>query len=63
MTEALRKELTDQYAVRAVELLRLAVTKGYKDVARMKQDPDLNPLRERADFKKLLAEMEANVKT
>jgi serine/threonine protein kinase/tetratricopeptide (TPR) repeat protein len=48
-----------EYADRAMELLQKAVKSGYKDAARMKKDPDLDFLREREDFKKLLAELEA----
>ena len=40
-------------------MLRQAVAKGYKDAAHMKKDADLDALRERDDFKKLVAEMEA----
>jgi WD40 repeat protein len=47
-----------EYADRAMELLRNAVTAGYKDAGHMKQDTDLDPLRGRADFKKLLAWLE-----
>ena len=38
--------------------LREAVAKGFKDVARMKSDATLDPLRARVDFKKLLADLE-----
>ena len=48
----------DEYAKRAVELLQRAVKAGYKDAAHMKKDTDLDPLRDRDDFKKLLAELE-----
>jgi hypothetical protein len=41
-----------------MELLQKAVQAGYKDVAHMKMDTDLDALREREDFKKLLAELE-----
>ena len=47
-----------EYADRAMELLTLACAAGWKDAAHMKQDTDLDPLHERADFKKLLAELE-----
>jgi serine/threonine protein kinase len=47
------------YAGRAVALLGRAIAKGYKDVAAMRKDADLDPLRSRSDFKKLLAELEA----
>jgi eukaryotic-like serine/threonine-protein kinase len=53
-------KLRDQYAARAVELLRQAVAKGFKDATHMKKDIDLDPLREREDFKKLLADLEKN---
>ena len=36
-----------------------AVGKGYKDAAHMKKDKDLDPLRDREDFQKLLAQLEA----
>ena len=42
----------------AMNWLRQAVAAGYKNVAHMKKDTDLDPLREREDFKKLLAELE-----
>jgi tetratricopeptide (TPR) repeat protein len=51
-------KLAEKYASRAVELLRQAAAKGYKDVAHMKKDPDLDGLRGRDDFKKLMAQME-----
>ena len=46
------------YGDQVMALLRDAVAKGYKDAAHMKQDEDLAPLREREDFKKLLAELD-----
>jgi serine/threonine-protein kinase len=49
----------EKCAERAVALLQQAVTKGYKDADHMKKDPDLKALRDRDDFKKLLAELEA----
>jgi serine/threonine protein kinase len=47
------------YADRAMDLLQNAVKAGYKDAAHMKKDTDLDPLRNRDDFQKLLAELEA----
>jgi adenylate cyclase len=40
---------------RAVDTLRQAVAAGYANFAWIKQDPDINSLRERADFKELMA--------
>lgn len=51
-----------EYADRAMELLHKAVQAGFKDAAHMKKDTDLDPLRERDDFKKLYAELEAGAK-
>jgi serine/threonine protein kinase/tetratricopeptide (TPR) repeat protein len=51
--------LQAQYAARAVELLAQAVAKGFKDAARMKKDKDLDVLRDREDFGRLVAELEA----
>ena len=46
----------------AMRQLREAVSKGYKDVAHMKQDTDLDALRQREDFQKLIAELEGKGK-
>jgi hypothetical protein len=37
--------------------LRRAVAAGFADVALMRRDPDLNPLRRRRDFRELLMDM------
>jgi tetratricopeptide (TPR) repeat protein len=55
---ALSSEARDKYARRAVELLRQAVARGWKDIEHMKRDEDLKSLRDRPDFKNLLAELE-----
>ena len=41
-----------------MQFLHKAVQAGYKDTAHMKKDTDLDALRDREDFKKLLAELE-----
>ena len=46
-----------EYADRAMELLRKAVQAGWKGGAYMTRDTDLDPLREREDFKKLQADL------
>jgi eukaryotic-like serine/threonine-protein kinase len=46
-------------AALAMEWLQNSVAAGYADVAQIKKDKDLNALRDRADFKKLVADMEA----
>ena len=48
-------------ADRAMAWLQQAVAAGYKDTAKMKKDKDLDAVRERPDFKKLVAELEAKV--
>jgi serine/threonine protein kinase/tetratricopeptide (TPR) repeat protein len=45
----------------AMESLKQAVAAGYKNVALIKKDTDLNALRDRRDFKKLVADLEAKV--
>jgi hypothetical protein len=62
LNEARRKELAQSYADRALALLRQAVARGYKDAAHMKQNPNLQPLRAREEFKTLLAELEDKAK-
>jgi hypothetical protein len=53
-----RKEAAQFYGDVAMKLLRDAVSKGHKDVAHVKNDTDLDPLRQRDDFQKLVAELE-----
>jgi hypothetical protein len=43
-----------EYADRAVELLARAVKAGYKNAEQLAKDRDLDPIRERADFEKLV---------
>jgi tetratricopeptide (TPR) repeat protein len=57
-SEAKRKEQAQSYGDRAMALLHQAVKNGYKDVARLKVDKDLDPLRQRKDFQQLLRELE-----
>jgi serine/threonine protein kinase len=45
-------------ADRAMAWLKQAVAAGYKDAAHLKKDDDLDSLRAREDFKKLVAELE-----
>ncbi len=47
-----------EYADRAMEFLHKSVTSGFNNAAHMTKDSDLDPLREREDFKKLIAELE-----
>jgi tetratricopeptide (TPR) repeat protein len=54
-----RKDAVQFYGDAAMKLLRDAVGTGFKDSAHMKKDTDLDPLRQREDFRKLLAELEA----
>ena len=44
-----------EYADRAMELLQKAVESGWKDADHVAKDGDLDVLRDREDFKKLLA--------
>ena len=48
----------DANADRAMELLQEAVKAGYTNAAHMKTDTDLDPLRDRADFKALIANLD-----
>jgi hypothetical protein len=47
-----------EYTDRAMELLQKAVDVGWDDAAHVANDTDLDPLRSREDFKKLLADLE-----
>ena len=51
-----------QYASRAMDVMRQAVAKGFGNARLMQTDHDLDCLRSRNDFKKLLAEVEQKAK-
>jgi tetratricopeptide (TPR) repeat protein len=53
-----RKEAAHFYSDVAMKFLRDAVSKGHKDVALMKKDADLDPLRQRDDYQQIVAELE-----
>jgi tetratricopeptide (TPR) repeat protein len=48
----------EDYARRAVALLREAVRKGYNKLDHIRRDSDLDSLRQRADFREVLKELE-----
>jgi hypothetical protein len=57
-----QEALADKYATRAIELLTRARTAGFfknpANVGELKKGKDLDPLRLRADFQKLLTDLE-----
>ena len=57
-----RKELAQTYGKRGVQLLREAMKRGYRAINQLKKDPELNPLRARADFGQLVRELEEKVR-
>jgi serine/threonine protein kinase/tetratricopeptide (TPR) repeat protein len=62
LADARRKELAQGYADRALALLRQAIALGFNDAAHLKEDPDLDPLRAREEFGKLVTDLEAKTK-
>jgi serine/threonine protein kinase/tetratricopeptide (TPR) repeat protein len=63
LTQENRKQRADDYANRGVQRLQEAVAKGFKDARKMQTDEDLEALHGRHDFKELLADLEAKVKS
>jgi tetratricopeptide (TPR) repeat protein len=59
LTAAERQALRRDYADRAVRFLREAVQRGYKNVAFLRENPELEPLRARPDFQDLLRALSA----
>jgi serine/threonine protein kinase/tetratricopeptide (TPR) repeat protein len=51
----------EEYAARAVGVLREAIGKGYRNVENVKKEKDLDPLRSRKDFRELLAGWERDL--
>jgi serine/threonine-protein kinase len=58
-----RGQERERYEQRAMETLRRAISVGYKHLANIRTDTDLDALRPRADFRQLLAGLEAEAKT
>jgi hypothetical protein len=52
-----RKAMGQKYGADAVSYLREAVKRGLADTVALKQSPIFNSLRQRDDFKKLIAEL------
>jgi hypothetical protein len=52
-----RGEQQQALATEAVQTLREAVAAGWNDAAKTRRDPDLAPLRDRDDFRLLLAKL------
>ena len=52
----------EEYAARAVDLLHRAVEAGWTNTRHMANDRALDPLRQREDFRKLLADLQARKK-
>ncbi len=51
------QELGERYAASAVAALSESVTKGYQDVVFIESEPDLEPLRQRPDYKSLIEKL------
>ena len=51
-----------RYADQAMDALRQAKAKGLRNVAAMKQSPELEPLRSREDFQQMVRDLEAKEK-
>jgi tetratricopeptide (TPR) repeat protein len=59
LTAENRQPLAESYGERAVTLIRQSLrSRSASDLPRLKSDPNLAPLRQRADFQKLLGELE-----
>jgi hypothetical protein len=54
-------EQVRQFAARALELLRQACARGFKDIKHIKKDSDLDALRQGGDFKTFVSELEAEL--
>jgi hypothetical protein len=63
LPETKREELAESYAQRALVMLRQSMAKGFRDVARLKKDIKLNPLRKLPEFDELVIEMDAKAKS
>jgi tetratricopeptide (TPR) repeat protein len=62
LSAAERAQLRARYADRSVGFLHKAVDKGYRYPNKIKNDSDLEPLRGRQDFQKVIADLQAKEK-
>jgi hypothetical protein len=49
--------LHERYAARAVGLLRQAAEKGYRNLAHLEKETDLDPIRDRPDYRALMMDL------
>jgi tetratricopeptide (TPR) repeat protein len=56
------KAAAESYALRAVEHLRKAIELGYREIVNLETEPELDALRSREDFNRLLRELANKVK-
>jgi tetratricopeptide (TPR) repeat protein len=62
ISEEDRTKLKAVYSDRAMIYLKQAVSKGYNFIEKLRTDPDLDSLRGRDDFKKVVADLELSLK-
>jgi hypothetical protein len=43
--------------------VRLGIDRGFKEITRLRRNPDLKPLQGRDDYQRLLADLEKKLKT
>jgi hypothetical protein len=55
--------MTKQEADQAMAWLRVAVAKGYRDTTSIAKNKDLDVLRDRDEFKKVISELESSKTT
>ncbi len=56
-TPAAQGEKAQTFQVKAVEAIRTAVREGFRDHVYLEDEPDLDPIRNRDDFQKLMTDM------
>ncbi|MFO0936354.1 MAG: serine/threonine-protein kinase [Gemmataceae bacterium] len=59
MASAAVSDLKEEYAALAIENLKRSILAGFNNVEAIKTEPDMDPIRERTDFKAIMAELEA----
>ncbi len=57
LAQSERKQESERFASKAMELLRAAIASGFKDADRLHKDEDLDVLRSRQDFQELLTQL------
>ena len=54
LDEATRRQAAETYAKEAIQMLELAIKRGYNEIGELRTDSDFDPIRDRKDFQAIV---------